>query len=133
MSAPDTGAALTETVRAAIEELEQSFRISVEPTGDGGAVITVHELAIGQRWQPNSIDLLFEVLYNYPHAPIYPYYTTSDLTRGDSAAWPSALQRVAWRGAQRTQISLRANRWNPSVDTAVGAVLQVQKWFLTVQ
>jgi hypothetical protein len=131
MSATEAVADFSETVQRAIEELERMFTITATATGDGGAIVAVHALSINERWQPSSIALMFEVAYNYPHAPIYPYYTTPELNRCDGGGWPSALQRVAWRDAQRTQISLRANRWNPSVDTAVGAVLQVQRWFET--
>jgi hypothetical protein len=121
----------SETVQQAIKELERLFTVTAAPIGDGGAIVTVHGLSINEPWQPSSIDLTFEVAYNYPHAPIYPYYTTPELNRGEGAARTSALQRVTWREAQRTQISLRSNRWNPNVDTAVGAVLQVQRWFET--
>jgi hypothetical protein len=132
MSVPESVPELSESVELAIEELRQSFTLSVTPTGDGGAVVTVHDLPIDERWEPSTIDLLFEIPYNYPHAAIYPYYTTPELNRGDGGAWPTALQRVSWREAPRTQISLRANRWNANVDTAVGAVLQVRRWFETI-
>ena len=123
---------VADSVRTAIAELERVFSVNASPTGDGGAVVTVHGLDVGERWRPSLIELTFDIPYNYPHAPIYPYYTEPELERADSGTWPPALQRVAWRGAQRTQISLRATRWNPAVDTAVGAVLQVQRWFETV-
>lgn len=129
MSALEPVASFGESVQKAIDELEREFEITSSATGDGGAIVTVHDLPIGQHWQPSSIELTFEVAYNYPHAPIYPYFTTPELNRRDGGALPSALQRVAWQGAQRTQISLRANRWNPTVDTAVGGVVQVQRWF----
>jgi hypothetical protein len=122
---------VAESVSGAIAELEEAFTVSAEPTGDGGALVTVHALELGDRWQPNQIELVFEVAYNYPYAAIYPYFTTSLLNRADGGQWPTALQRVDWRGAPRTQISLRANRWNPQIDKATGAVLQVQRWFET--
>jgi hypothetical protein len=123
---------VAEAVRRAVVQLERDFQVSLEPIGDGGAILTVRDLDIGERWQPTPIDLTFEVAFNYPYAAIYPFYTTSELARADGGAWPSALQHVAWRGAQRTQVSLRANRWNPQVDTAYGAVMQVTRWFRTV-
>lgn len=123
---------VAEPVKRAVAELERDFEVALEPTGDGGAILTVHGLEIGQRWQPDPIDLTCELAFNYPFAAIYPYYTTPDLVRTDGGAWPSALQRVEWRGAPRTQISLRSNRWNPQVDTALGAVTQVKRWFNTV-
>lgn len=122
---------VAEAVAVAIDELEEACRVSAEPTGDGGAIVTVHELEIGEGWQPSRIDLVFEVAFNYPYAAIYPYFTTPDLIRTDGGQLPAALQRVEWRGASRTQISLRASRWSPQVDKATGAVLQVQRWFGT--
>jgi hypothetical protein len=122
-------AELADAVGTATAELAELFGISVEAKGDGGAIVTVHALEIGEGWSPSSIDLTFEIAFNYPFAAIYPYFTQPDLQPAAGQAWPSALQRVEWRGAQRTQISLRANRWHPQVDTAVGAVLQVQQWF----
>jgi Prokaryotic E2 family E len=131
MSAIDALTDLSDSVRRAVGDLQRLFSVTATATGDGGAVVTVHDLPISERWRPSLIDLTFEVAYNYPHAPIYPYYTTPELARSNGGAAPAALQRVAWREAQWTQISLRATRWNPTVDTAVGAVLQVQRWFET--
>ena len=125
-SAPPLASAVSE----AIEYLRGMFEVTVEPSGDGGAIVTVHGLEIGDRWNPSVIDLIFEVAFNYPFAAIYPYFTTPDLNRSDGEQ-PQALQRVGWRGVSRTQISRRAARWNPEVDTAAGAVLQVQQWLRT--
>ena len=119
---------ISEPVARAIAALRASFEVAFELTGDGGAVVTVHELEIGERWRPSVIDLTFEIAFNYPFAAIYPYFGPSGVVRVDGAGEP-ALQQVEWRGAARTQISLRANRWNPQIDTAAGAVLQVQDWF----
>jgi hypothetical protein len=120
---------LADSVQTATAQLAEVFEITVEPTGDGGAVVTVRGVDAGERWSPSSLEVSFEIAFNYPFAAIYPYFTRPDLQPAAGQALPSALQRVEWRGAERTQISLRANRWNPQVDTAVGAVLQVQRWF----
>lgn len=123
----------TETVSAsvasAIVELEREYEVAVEPDGTGGAIVTVNAADLGPKWSPQVVDLIFVIAFNYPFAPIYPFYTEPVLSRADGGAWPSALQRVGWRGREVTQISLRANRWNPSVDTAAGAVAQVAHWF----
>jgi hypothetical protein len=125
-------AQLAGPVAQAIEHLGSTFSVDTEPTGDGGAIVTVYGLQVGERWTPAAIDLVFEVAFNYPFAPIYPYYTQPGLARSDNGPLPSGLQQVEWRGAPRTQISRRANRWNPNVDTAAGAVLQVQEWLRTI-
>jgi hypothetical protein len=117
------------SVAAAIAELERHHDVAVEPDGSGGAIVTVLTIDLGPRWSPQIVDLIFAIAFNYPFAPIYPFYTEPALSRTDDGAWPSALQRVGWRGREVMQISLRSNRWNPNVDTAAGAVAQVAHWF----
>lgn len=118
-----------DVVAGAIRELEQEFELAVEPDGNGGAIVSVLGVDLGERWAPRIVDISFNVAFNYPFAPIYPFYTSPALERRDGGEWPSALQRVDWRGNQVTQISLRANHWNPNVDTANGAVIQALHWF----
>jgi hypothetical protein len=120
---------LAEAVAAAIAELEQAgHTLSAAALGDGGSLVTVHNFSFGDRWLPERGDLIFEIPYNYPFAPIYPYYTSYELSRREGDR-PAALQIVDWRGGQYAQISLRATNWNPQIDTAVGAVAQVEHWF----
>ncbi len=121
----DISAAVSEAVR----ELEKEFQLTVEPDGNGGAIVTVVGVDLGGRWAPQTVDLAFSVPFNYPFASIYPFFTTPALERRDGGERPSALQRVDWRGNPVTQISLRANRWDPNVDTTYGAVIQVLHWF----
>jgi hypothetical protein len=123
---------LADAVEAAIVELKRDFDVDVAPAGDGGAIVTVHDLEIGERWSPAVVNLEFAIAFNYPFAPIYPYYTRGDLERTDGGPWPAALQRVDWQGKQVVQISLRATRWNPDVDCATAAVAQVRRWFQQV-
>jgi Prokaryotic E2 family E len=120
--------AVSEPVLRAIQELQADFAVTYEPTGDGGAIVVVHDLDLGASWQPAVIDLTFQIPYNYPFAAIYPYYAAGGLRRTDGQG-ETALQPASWRGQPHTQISLRANRWSPQVDTALGAVVQVQDWF----
>jgi hypothetical protein len=124
-----TTEAVSAPVADAIAEFEREYEVDAEPDGTGGAIVTVKAFDLGPRWSPQVVDLLFVIAFNYPFAPIYPFYTESTLSRTDGGAWPAALQRVGWRGREVTQISLRANRWNPSLDTAAGAVAQVGHWF----
>ena len=121
----DISAAVSEAVR----ELEEEFQLTVEPDGNGGAIVTLLDVDLGGRWTPQTVDLAFSVLFNYPFASIYPFFTTPALERRDGGELPSALQHVDWRDNPVTQISLRANRWDPNVDTAYGAVIQVLHWF----
>jgi hypothetical protein len=119
----------TPEVAAAIEELGEDFTVSTRPTGDGGAIVTAHDIDIGGVWQPDRIDIQFVIPYNYPFPQIYPFYTESAISRAHGGQLPSALATVGWDGKSVTQISLRPNRWNPSHDTATGALEQVRHWF----
>jgi hypothetical protein len=120
---------LTPEVAAAIEELGGEFTVTSRPTGDGGAIVTAHGIEIGDAWQPNRIDIQFLIPYNYPFPQIYPFYTESAISRSQGGQLPSALAAVGWDGKSVTQISLRPSRWNPSHDTANGALEQVRHWF----
>lgn len=113
----------------ALRQLERDYELEAEPDGGGGAYITVKSVDIGPRWSPEFADIAFQIAFNYPFAAIYPFYASAELARLDGGPWPPALQRVGWREQQVTQISLRANRWNPRVDTAAGALAQVRHWF----
>ncbi len=120
---------LVTPVAEAIEELvDAAYTISYEPLSDGGAIVTAHEFAFGDLWTPTG-DLRFELAYNYPYSAIYPFFGPAGLQRVDGGPRPNALTDIAWRGSSHTQISLRHNRWNPRVDTALGALAQVEHWF----
>jgi hypothetical protein len=120
---------ISDAVARAIGELEEDYRIEVLQTGDGGAFVTVQDVDIGPRWNPRHVEIETLIPFNYPFAAIYPFYTQETLQRVDGSAWPNALQLVEWRGRRVVQISLRANRWDPNVDTARGAIAQVELWF----
>jgi hypothetical protein len=123
---------LAAEVARAIAELEAEFgEVTAEPTGDGGARVTVHDVELGDRWAPKRTAVHFVLAYNYPDAAIYPYFVTNDLQRIDNGPWPGALQRGidTFGTGPRVQVSLRASRWRPHVDTAVGAIQQVRRWF----
>ena len=120
------------SVRVALEELEADFaEVESEPDGAGGAFVRIKKLDLGENWQPAETELAFQLLFNYPYAPVYPFYATSELRRADDGPLPQPLQKVNWRESDVTQISLRANQWQPQHDTASGAVAQVRHWFRT--
>jgi hypothetical protein len=119
---------LAPPLSAAIHELERDFGdITCEPDGAGGAYVRVSEVEAGPLWDPTVIPIEFQILFNYPFAAIYPYYTIDELRRVDGA-WPNALQHVDWRGRRVVQISLRATRWQPNLETASSALAQVRHW-----
>jgi hypothetical protein len=119
---------LTPLLAAAIGELERDFGdVSCEPDGSGGAYVRVADVEAGPLWEPQLIPVEFQVQFNYPYAAIYPYYTIDELLRVDGS-WPNALQHVDWRGRRVVQISLRATRWQPNIETASSALAQVRHW-----
>jgi hypothetical protein len=120
---------LSSEIGQAIGELEAEFPgVIWEPDGQGGAYVTVPGIELGEQWSPRTADLTFQIAFNYPDAAIYPFYLPAPLERFDGS-WPQALQLVQWRDRNVIQLSLRANRWQPTVDTALGATIQVQDWF----
>ena len=126
-------ATMTGTIAEAVDDLERVFGdVDVEPDEEGGAYVNVSGLDLDDRWSPRIVSITFHLAFNYPHAAIYPYYGPAGITRTDGGPLPAALQQVSWRGEVRTQISLRANRWSPTHDTAAGAVAQVLRFFRTV-
>src|SRR5947209_5432417 len=124
---------MTEEVQAALKELETEYQVTAEADGQGGAYVTVEAVDLGPRWNPTNTQVEFLIAYNYPYAAIYPYYTRPDLQRVDGGVWPSALQRVSWRGRDVIQVSLRCNRWQPAYDTASNSLRMVIHWFHTCQ
>lgn len=124
---------LTGAVEAAITELEAEYDdVAWEADGEGGAYVTAGPVEIGTRWTPEAVALSCQLAFNYPDAAIYPFYTTAEL-QSTVGLWPSALQRVNWRGLAVVQISLRTKQWRPEHDTASTAIAIVAHWFRTVQ
>lgn len=123
-----TQATVAPPVAAGIEDLEQAFpgRVSHGPTGDGGADITVSDIELGPTWTRTSASVTFNLAYNYPFTAVYPFYLPAGVKPRNHT--PPALQDVNWKGRPVVQVSLRHTRWNPTLDSAVGCVLQVQAW-----
>jgi len=123
---------IAQSISIALAELEGEYEdVLVEPDGVGGAYIAVRPLPFGDLWLPKEDIVEFAMAYNYPFAPIYPFYAEPGLRLADGGTQPPALQQVEWRGRQRTQISLRARRWEPAHDTASTALRMVTHWFRT--
>lgn len=123
-----SGSSLTPEIEAALSELREAFpgKVSHGDDGQGGVDVTVADLELGPRWERPRAALTFNLAYNYPFTPIYPYY----LPEGTSpiGGWPQALQNVAWKGANVVQVSLRFTTWDPSRDNAVGCVYETRRW-----
>jgi hypothetical protein len=120
-----TTAVRSPEIAHALEELEQAFpgRVSVEPDA-AGSIVRIADIELSPRWSAASGDVWFLIPFHYPDAAIYPYYVTGAIPSEHVAA----LQPVVWRGVAATQVSLRHNGWNPSVDTALGSIRQTAAW-----
>jgi hypothetical protein len=120
--------AIAQQATAALAELIDAFpgRISSEPDGLGGLVVSIADVAMPQGWPAGRSQLIFVIPFNFPAIPIYPYYIPAEAA--PDGALDQALQRINWRGHNVLQLSLRHTSWRPSLDTVVGSVLQTMDW-----
>jgi hypothetical protein len=125
-----TAAVRSPEITRVLEELEHAFprQVMVQAEDTSGAIVHIAGVELGSCWSPSTGDLWFLIPFHYPDAAIYPYYVTGATPTG---SYPPALQTVQWRGMAATQVSLRHNGWNPSVDTALGSVRQTLAWLRT--
>lgn len=123
---------LTSEVDEAIAEIGAEFdEVDSEPDGEGGAYVAVAGIETLGRWLPDPLTLEFRILFNYPHAAIYPFYATPELALAVPGPLPQAIQRVVWRERQVTQISLSSPHWSPQHDSALSKLKLAQRWLQT--
>lgn len=120
-----TNAVYPSEIARALQEIEQTFpgQVNVEPDA-AGAIVRIVGIELSAQWAPAKGDLWFLIPFHYPDAAIYPYYVTG----AARSEYVVALQPVEWRGLTATQVSLRHNGWNPTVDTALGSIRQTAAW-----
>jgi len=123
-------------VAEAITEIRASFsahRVDVEPDGQGGAFVRVHDLGIGPAFTPNTSSVGFQITFQYPFADIYPHYLRSDLARADGGALTPPLHQgqsfVTPAGTTpAVMLSRRSNHRDPETDTAALKLAKVLDW-----
>jgi hypothetical protein len=74
------------SVKQAVEEVKAALAphaVNAVEDDEGGAFVQVQDLSFGDRYEPASGWMAFRIMYNYPHADIYPHYVTADLKRRD--------------------------------------------------
>jgi hypothetical protein len=129
---------VTDDVRQAIEELEQSFpghAIRTLEDGEGGAYVLVEALDLGTQYAPPTSWVGFHITHPYPDADVYPHFIAGE-TRylGSSTSahgFPDGMQpNQTMPGFNRAaiQISRRSNRWDPDRDTAALKLARVLDW-----
>ena len=119
-------------VEAAIEELRRAFPSSavevVEEEPQGGAYVVVHNVFVGEQYEPSTTSAGFLITFQYPRADIYPLFFDQGLRRKDGRALGEGFSLQNWRNRPALQVSRRSNRLNPATDTAAVKLAKVLDW-----
>jgi hypothetical protein len=123
--------ALKAAVERGIVEIRETVAdnpVSVRDDGQGGAVVRVDNLHIGDQYEP-SVSWVESVLtFQYPAADVYPHFLVPDLKRKDRNPLGDGFGQVTWNNASATQVSRRSNRMNAAFDTAAIKLTKVLQW-----
>jgi hypothetical protein len=125
--------AVTAAVAAAVTAVETQFTdhsVEVLPDGTGGAVVIIGDVDVGDRYNPSTTWLGFQVSAAYPAADVYPHYV-GRVVRQDGQPHGPAIQQVTWRNRPALQLSRRSNGWNPALDNAALKAEKVIMWLVT--
>jgi hypothetical protein len=117
--------------RLAIANLLDTFgdaRVSVVEPGDGGAIVTITGLDVGESWTPSVIALTLSLPVTFPTTAVYPYYVTNGLARSDGGAVPNMTANVVVAGTAYTQVSLTSSPLR-SGEWLSERVLSAISWF----
>ncbi len=126
---------MNDFVSQAVRELEADFpghRVETHPDGEGGAYVRVHDLPIGDAYEPSRAWVTFRIVYTYPTADIYPHYLPEGLRRRDGRPLGEAFSTPTvdlgpFKGAA-TMVSRKSKRWNAANDTAAIKLHMVLEW-----
>lgn len=123
---------MTPEVQEAITEVRSAFpnhAVEVTPDPDGGALVVVQDLPLGSQYRPERSWVGFRIVFQYPHADVYPHYTDPNLARVDGAPLGEGMQQsVQWHNRLATQISRSSRGWNAADDTAALKLRKVLDW-----
>lgn len=123
---------MTPDVERAISEIQQAFpgnTVEIQPDPNGGAYITVQDLALGDQYTPSKSWVGFQITFQYPHADVYPHYINGTVRRVDGQAYGAGMQlSQSWQGRDAVMVSRRSNRWNAAVDTAAMKLAKILTW-----
>jgi len=125
---------LKATVAQAIEEIRARFEgheVRVREDGEGGAIVTVDDLALGPLYAQATTWLSARIVCTYPYADVYPHYVRPDLTRVDGRALGTGTSVGTWENAPAIQLSRRSNQLDAAVDRADLKYLKVIEWLRT--
>jgi hypothetical protein len=125
---------MTPEVQGAIHEIATAYpKCALESADDGhgGAFVTIKEVPITGPYEQEASWFGFHITHTYPYADIYPHFVRHDLNRRDKKPLGTALSIGTFRNQPAIQISRRANRHNPSTDTALLKLQKVIKWLIS--
>lgn len=119
-------------VAAAIQGVRDAFpghQVEVVDEPQGGAMVIVHDLSIGDQYVPAHSWCGFTVSFQYPEASPYPHYICGTVKRIDKKSLGEGLTAGhTCHGRPAIQVSRRSNRWDPAVDTAAIKLQRVLDW-----
>jgi hypothetical protein len=122
------------SVEQAVAQLRMTFeghRIDIEPDSDGGAYVRVHDLDLGDQYEPHKSWMAFHITFQYPHADVYPHFCVTGLKKNGAEVTPP-FHKGEWKtptvAEPATSVSRRSNHIDPAVDTAAIKLLKVLEW-----
>jgi hypothetical protein len=130
---------MTDAVQQAIAEIRAAFpghKMDVEPDTDGGAYVKVHDLRLGDEYEPPVSWLAFRITFQYPFADIYPHFCIPTLKRKNGRSFGAGFNLSnQWQTPKATEsailLSRRSNRLNPETDAAALKLAKVLDWIRT--
>ena len=130
MTTPDVDG-LTPEVRQAMDEIAAAFldaTIDAEADGEGGAYVSVRDVALAPIYRQRETWIGFHITYMYPSADVYPHFVREDLCRADGNPLGDGMSPQHFRSRPAIQLSRRSNRLNPATDTAALKLQKVLRW-----
>ena len=130
MTTPDVDG-LTPEVRQAMDEIAAAFpdaAIDAEADGEGGAYVSVRDVALAPIYRQRETWIGFHITYMYPSADVYPHFVREDLCRADGNPLGGGMSPQHFRSRPAIQLSRRSNRLNPATDTAALKLQKVLRW-----
>jgi hypothetical protein len=127
-------------VARAVEELREGFPghdMHVTEDADGGAVVIVDSIEIGDSFAPSAAWIGFHITWPYPDSDVYPHFIDPNVRYVGGRDAPNKhadgdLPTSMTRGAAlpgfdipAIQVSRRSNRRNPTTDSALQKLLRV--------
>jgi hypothetical protein len=118
-------------VAEGIAELRDEFgAVDATPTGDGGAQVTVVQVALPPSLTQSHAWMGFVIPYNYDEVQIYGHFLPADLVYvdGRTLAGPGLQVGQIWGEHPAIKISRNSPRWHAGVDSATSKLVQVVQW-----